>query len=210
MSIINSSYFIGERNIPNTNASDVGSLLANMLNIYEKKWLVAALGYDLFVAFKAALLNGDPLAQRYWDILFGADFTGLDGLPTRWDGLVAKTDENALTMDISIDGNTITLDVADVPTSAEPKSPLADYVYFYWLRKKNSQTADVGEVRSDDQNAQVISPRYKLTYAWNDMVDKTCKLHEMMVVNYAVYPEYQRVTGTDDNLELRTKLNPYF
>ena len=209
MSIINSSYFVGERNIPNKTALDVGSLIVNLLNIYEPRFLTDALGYELFSAFKAGLIAAPPHPQRYLDILLGANFTGLDGRPTRWEGLMCIK-VAAPTTAITIDGNAITIDTSAVPLKGELVSPLADYVYFYWLRKKNSQTGDVGETQSTSENSRVVSPRYKMTHAWNDMVEKACKLHEFLTVNWDTYPEFQSHSGSRDNRLLLTKINPYF
>lgn len=182
MSLINSSYFIGERNIPNVDYPDVGSAVGNLLNKYEPEYLKALLGYELFLLFEAGLAEATP-AAKWTEIRNGIQFTMLDGRLTKWKGLV------------------------DTETF---QSPIADYVYYWWLRNNVSQTAEMGEVRGKAENAVNVSPKFKMCKAWNDMVDKSLVLYEFLLVNNTVYPELQKHSGSRELRLLLTRINPYF
>jgi hypothetical protein len=91
MSLINSLYFIGERNIPNSTSNDVLSTLNYLIEIHEKKYRLKSLGYELFKAFNIGLLEA-TVDQRYLDILLGKEFTGRDGQLKKWNGLVSVTE----------------------------------------------------------------------------------------------------------------------
>lgn len=291
MSLINSSYFIGERNVPNSTYPDVLSTLNNLIDVHEKKYLQRALGYELFKNFMAGLLEV-TIEPRFLDILFGKEFTGVDGRLKKWMGLISVTEEtpsieistssvgidlfftvgigsapadgddtyvnsslankqykviqrvygplealkddnsNVVTADIQINSSggftwlngikfsdadkylielqTATLDVTDVEIVPEPDSPIADYVYYYWLKNMHTQTAGIGQVKTDAQNAHVVSPKYKACDTWNNMAEKTSFLYELLRVNIADYPEYELYLNDSDLISLLTKIHPFF
>lgn len=291
MSFVNNSYFIGEKNVPNTSYADVSSVLSNLIVVHEPEYLKTILGYELFLLFMAGIQVASP-DQRYLDILLGQDFTGENGNRKRWAGLISassaaisaiinptglndfsfvvgvstgapvngnvsyintslagksfkvtqrgfgpleslKSDNsNVATADISIrstggfnwlrgitfstsDKYFITglyspIDISTLPTNFDAQSPIADYVYWYWLKFNHTQTSGLGEVRSDATNAIRVSPKYKAVLSWNNMVEKSWLLYEFLRVNPTVYPEYQPyLNDTDVNL-LLTKTNPFF
>lgn len=206
--LIDESYFIGERDIPNTYATDVKSVIANLIGIHEKEFLINLMGYDLYSKFKLALKN-ETDEQRMLDILFGKTFTGLNSQPKRWEGLISLlTAVN--TIDLKVDGVTVTVTSLGVPVAETLVSPIADYCYFYWMKQKASQTAEMGEMKPQGQNAVPITPRRKMTSCWNSMVDKCLLLKEFFQVNSTVYPEYDYHVGTKECRLLLTKMNPYF
>lgn len=292
--LIDSTYFIGEKNIPNTSYQDVSSLLENLIAVHEKEYLVAILGYELFKLFDAGLQAPSP-DQRYLDILLGKEYTSWSGRPNQWTGLVSVTDPStALTIGLSSaadiyfsvgataapaagefdyvntslaganyrvtqrgfgpleplnadNSNVATADIvinssggfswlngiqfslndkyllemlsADIDVStysavAQPESPIADYVYYWYLRNNNTQTAAMGEVAGQAENATKVSPGYKMAKAWNDMVAKNRILREFLLVNNTIYPEYQNypLYAPVGNVSLRgllTKINPW-
>lgn len=267
MSIIDKSYFVGEINIPSTGYQDVDSSLMDFISIRERKYLIAALGYDLYLAFTAALSSGAP-APKYLSLLFGQDFLGLDGVNKRWEGFAsvvtsspfvkvglsqttdlffvvgegdapadgASTYVNAglanadyrvykrgvgmlnAGEDITVNNGggftllngelfsagdvyniqilTTYLSTSGVPVTPVPVSPIADYVYFYWMRQQVTQTAGTGEVKPDNQNSFRASSRYKCTFAWNSMSEKTKVLNEFLMQNISVYPEFNIHIGS--------------
>ena len=93
MPLVDSTYFIGEKNIPNTTYSDVSSLLDNLIMIHEEEYLIKAMGYELYSLFVTGLLENNP-AQIWLDILFGKVFIGFDGRKKQWKGLVTLTTPN--------------------------------------------------------------------------------------------------------------------
>ena len=50
-------------------------------------------------------------------------------------------------------------------------SPLANYVYYWYLRNQITETAGVGEVITQTNNAVIVSPVEKMVRAWNEMID---------------------------------------
>lgn len=87
MSIVNASYFNGEINIPNTDKTTVLDLVNQFIDKYEPEILRKVLGYEFYKAFMLGLQQ-DPIEQRWQDLLLGKGYTGLDGRPYRWRGIV--------------------------------------------------------------------------------------------------------------------------
>ena len=172
--LIDSSYFdTAERNIPNTGSKDVLSLLNSLIATHEKDYLIKVLGYELYKLFWAGITVATP-DQRYMDIWKGADFTGWDQRTKRWEGLVSA-------IAISID-----------PPLSVPDSPIADYVYYWYLVGKVNHVSGTGQVQAKNQSSEMVSSAPQQVRAWNNTVEKTRVLLEFLSVNYTVYPEFQR------------------
>jgi len=85
--LIDSSYFVGDINIPNSILTDVASGINNMIQRHEADMLTKAMGYGLFKAFSDGLLL--PTVQQKWlDILFGKAYTDHYGDTQHWNGLI--------------------------------------------------------------------------------------------------------------------------
>jgi hypothetical protein len=290
MSLINISYFIGEKVIPNATYPDVLTQVNNIIQVREREYLINAMGYEMFKSFWAGIAVATPL-QKYVDILLGTEFTGMNGRLKKWDGLISITQASLqLTVSLSgandifftVDGpggpadnattyvNTAlagldyrvsqrgyggleqlksdnsnvstanirinntggftwlngvtfthldkyqielfstTVDVGAYSPVAVPESPIADYVYFYWLKHLHTQSAGVGTVQPVAENAKMVSPKHKAVKAWNDMTEKTCVLKEFLQVNYTVYPEFQNYAGSRELFYLTSKMNIFF
>ena len=291
MSLINSSYFIGETNVPNKSYADVSIVLNSLIEKHEPEYLKTVLGYELFLNFMTGIQDTTP-NQRYTDLLLGQDFTGQNGKLKRWGGFISlasgsnevfinpapindfsfvvgvtlgapvigdtsyintslagKTykvtqrgfgplewlkdnNSNVATADIQynltggftwlngvsfstndkyfITGIFDPIDISTLPLSFKPISPIADYVYWFWLKYNHSQTSGLGEVRSEAQNAVRVSPKHKAVMAWNDMVEKTWLLYEFLKVNPVTYPEFQAYLSDPDINLMLTKINTFF
>lgn len=182
MSLINNSYFNSERIIPNLIYPEMQADLNSLILIREPEYLKAALGYELFTVLMAGL-SQPTVDQRYTDLLLGKDFTNTSGALQRWVGFA--------------------------PTS-ELVSPIADYVYYYWLKNKHTQVMAVGTIQAENQNSKAVSPRHKAVDAWNGMVKKTEGLYSFMISNSDIYPEFLRHSYSWDIINLTTKINPLF
>lgn len=184
MSIISSSYFIGDNNIPNTSYDDVKSIVDNLIAVYEDKYLERMIGYELLVKVKEANSDVPPLEpeQKFKDLLNGVEFIGLDGIKKKWLGFK----------------NTETFE-----------SPIADFVFWFYLKRNATQTTGVGEATASMQNAMNASSKQKMVDAHNRMVDKNKILHELLTVKYLDYPEYQYRPSGIENRSMLVKLNPY-
>jgi hypothetical protein len=99
MSLIDISYFVGELNIPNTDQQPVRERLDRAILKYEQEFLRKLLGYPLYKTFVTGLQVVPPATpdQRILDILYGKEYTNLQGYLTQWRGLI-MTDNPVFTM----------------------------------------------------------------------------------------------------------------
>ena len=180
MPIISKLYFdTAERNIPNTNYLEVSSRIDSLIAVKEKDYLLTVFGYEFYKLLIADLLTP---AARFVNILNGVEFTGLDGRLIKWEGLK----------------NTTTFE-----------SPIADYVYYWWLRGSVNNMTGPGMVQAMMENATTVSSAKQQAIAYNNMVDKTYLLVDFMRANYAVYPEAQTHSESAKMYSFLTKINPY-
>jgi hypothetical protein len=91
MMFIDSSYFVGEINVPNA-VTDLA--LSQAIDQYEKEILIQLLGYKLYSLLVADCTLGVPATQIYKDLVDGAEFTHND-IPLKWNGL-KNTDKVSL------------------------------------------------------------------------------------------------------------------
>lgn len=66
-------------------------------------------------------------------------------------------------------------------------SPIANYIYYWFQRNSATSTSGVGEVRTIAENAVIESPSYKMTRAWNEMVDMLIHEIEPWILENNVY-----------------------
>lgn len=90
MPFIDASYFVGNLNIPNTDQQAVAEALSLFILKYEPEFLQKLLGYPLYKAFINGMNVVAPAtpAQRYLDILYGKEYTDLNGNLAKWQGLI--------------------------------------------------------------------------------------------------------------------------
>lgn len=69
-------------------------------------------------------------------------------------------------------------------------SPIANYVFYYWLRKEASASTGGGEKILKAQNAVETSSMFKQTRVWNEMVEWNKELWDFLFVHQADYPNY--------------------
>lgn len=55
--------------------------------------------------------------------------------------------------------------------NTEKISPIANYVFYFFVENGLSSQAGVGEVWNKAENAQLVSPDSRLAYIWNDMIE---------------------------------------
>lgn len=180
MPIITKSYFdTAERNIPNTNYAEVSSRIDSLIAVREKEFLLAVFGYEFYKLMVAELVTP---AARFASIIDGVEFTGLDGRLKKWEGL-----KNVTTLE----------------------SPIADFVYYWYLRDSVNNMSGAGMMQAMMENATPVSSAKQQARAYNNMIDKACLLIEFMRANYAVYPEWQIHSGTYELSRFMSKINPY-
>lgn len=158
MALINNSYFYGDLLIPQKSSAAVTANLNWFINQYEEKYLTEILGYELYRDFKAGIEAATP-DQQWIDLRDGKEFTDRNGTLTKWKGLCFGT-----------------------------YSPIANYVYYWYMRDSNTTTAGSGEVSANV--SEPVSPAFKMIRAWNQMVQWNCELINFLDSNSVAYPQY--------------------
>jgi hypothetical protein len=62
----------------------------------------------------------------------------------------------------------------------EKKSPIANYVYYHWMRTHVTASMGSGEVKAKSNSSDNVSPIDKMTAAWNEMVNWNQSLYPFM------------------------------
>lgn len=162
MSLTNSSYFIGERSIPNTQDAAIAAALDTFIRKYEKDYLIKSLGYELFKVFIAGLQEVSP-EQRFIDLLFGKEFTGTDGRLNKWEGLVSVTSEQP-TISVELSSNEIFFTVgvtSGAPVNGDTVYENADLagVNYRVIQRMNGPLEALKEDESNSETADIsINP----------------------------------------------------
>lgn len=164
--IIDTTYFQGVLTVAQKSEPSVIADLQTFIDIHETKYLKSILGYELWKNFTAGIAVGGP-AQKWLNLRDGAEFTNRLGLLTKWEGFKW------------IDGTT-------------KRSPIANYIYYWWLRKETSTTTGTGEKRLNAENSESVSSFSKQCNTWNEMVGYNRLLWEYLYINQDAYPEYFR------------------
>ena len=87
MAFIDSTYFVGEINIPNVAANTIA--ISQAIAQYEKEILISLLGYKLYSLLMTACPGGTP-SGVYVDLVNGAEFTHSfngEDITLKWEGL---------------------------------------------------------------------------------------------------------------------------
>jgi hypothetical protein len=75
-------------------------------------------------------------------------------------------------------------------TGAVKKSLIANYVYYQWQKDQYTQTVGLGEVATKAENAQVVTPEYKMIRAYNEMVERIRELMYYLYIKQDVYTDW--------------------
>lgn len=202
MPLIDVKYFIGPINIPNAGTGGpLDSQLKYFIQNMEVKFLRSALGIPLYNAFTVALgLNADgdydkvtdgladvSVEQRFKDLLNGKEYTDMSNRTQKWMGFISLSDGSRPFI----------------------QSPIAHYVYFYFMRENANPTTTIGVVQPSAENSLVVSPRQKLSTVWNQMREQIEALVSYLENNQSVYTEWTYRDGIEAKDKFRF-LNPFF
>lgn len=167
MALIDRAYFVGELNIPNTSQAAISSAVDLFIEKYEDKFLREVLGYTLNKSFQAGLLQ--PVIESKWsDLRDGVEYTNLSGKTVFWRGLIDAV-SGVASFDVS---------------------PIANYVYYWYIRNNHTQTATTGETKAANENSSMASPALKLVRAWNEMSAWICELVDYLDAKKDDYSEW--------------------
>jgi hypothetical protein len=75
-------------------------------------------------------------------------------------------------------------------TGTNKSSPIANYVYYWYMRNNHTQTASTGETKGKHENADYASVSTKLVRAWNEMSECICELVDYLDAKKDVYTEW--------------------
>jgi hypothetical protein len=166
--IIDRTYFVGDLNIPNVGTPAIGELVDWFIAKYEPLFLRNVLGYELSKAFLAGL-NEYMVDQKWTDLLEGVEYTDTQSKVRTWQGIVAE-----------------------YPSLIGNQSPIANYVYYWFVQNNHSQTAAMGEVKSQNENAAAYNPGQKMVRAWNEMSKWIVELADYLNAKKDIYTEWEK------------------
>ena len=156
MSVIDSSYFVGERSVPNITGTHPAvtvnlASLDRLILIYEKDYLTRLLGKTLYDEFIAAL-----------------------ALSTEWaTGLRDALRDSTL-----------------------KTSPIADYVWYFWMRQQATLITTGGATEQKSENSVNVSPSRLMTEAYNSAIKGTWDVINYLDEHYTDLPS-ARVTESE-------------
>ena len=162
--ILDNAYFKGGLlSIGQAGSIEVQELLDDYINRYEPEFMRKALGYALSKSFTDGIDigSGDTMEDKWSGLLNGAEFTNRSGRKEHWLGF----------SDIN-------------------NSPIANYVFWHYLRDQFNQSVGIGVVKPEGENSTVVSPQNKMIAAWNDMIDQVKILWQFLEVSTSIYTDY--------------------
>lgn len=105
--------------------------------------------------------------QRFLDIRDGKEFTNCEGYTDKWNGF----------------------------TNSDKLSPIANYIYYWYIRTNTTYSSGIGEVQPTTENGTIVTPYGKLYHAWNEMVEAEKILYDFLQNikdddGNLIYPEF--------------------
>jgi hypothetical protein len=168
MALIDTSYFVGELNIPDTDNPNVAERLTFFISKYEEQLLRNVLGNALYAAYVAGIAAATP-DQKWLDLRDGKTYTDQAGKTKYWMGFRKASTKQSL---------------------------IAPYVYYWYQRDRVTITSGIGEVESNaDNSSKVASPGRKMMRAWNEMADLVCDLVHFLNTKVDDYPQWKEVSS---------------
>lgn len=176
--IVDSSYFKGPIILAQLGQSSVEDNLTDYIKQYEPEFLAKVLGYELSRSFIEGIDigSGEEMEDKWDKLLNGDTYTDNAGKQQKWNGLIQDTDHL-------------------------PVSPIAQFVYWHYVRDLHIQQAGTGTVKPENANSTVVSPIMKMVQAWNEMVKSINVLWQFLEANSEVYSDFSR-SDVDSNYGL--------
>lgn len=70
------------------------------------------------------------------------------------------------------------------------KEAIASYVYYWWLRDRETLTTGIGEVKPQAENSTPASSMGKQVQAWNEMTELVSDIYDALDGDAYTYPEW--------------------
>lgn len=162
---LDTSYFIRNIFIPNA-VSDAAAKnkLEEFIIIHEPELLKDLLGYPFYKEFFEDVTGPTP-AQKYEDLLFGAEYTDGNGYTQKWMGFV----------------------------NPQKLSLLANYVYFHYMTNLHTTTTAGGGSKQKSEGGTRIDESAKAVRAWNEMcrwIDELLKYIDARKEDYPLFEQH--------------------
>jgi hypothetical protein len=198
--LIDRSYFEGELNIGQVNQQEVEDELVEFIRRHEYDFMVKLMGLPLYNAFYAGM-QGSVIDTR-WQVMAYGKFFVLDSTKVKT-GIVRDSlnrwwsipDDNYFDkMPVSYRGllkrpnNTLNDELLN--SGYGPTSPIAKYVYYWWMRSHATSSGGVGESIQKTHNGTTVSNTQKMCQFWNEMRQSVLDFYYFLDMNIADYPEY--------------------
>lgn len=162
MALINANFFIGDIYLPEAKPSlkdnPNESEFMDIINAAEFECLEKALGSILALELyeQVNLSNENKLItgvdQKWEDLFYGKKYTNRDGEDVVFKGLFYKNNPLA---------------------ENENTSLIAYYAYWYHERIDSVTRSKVGHTLETSKNAEIVTPKQKVSFAWNKFVKMT-------------------------------------
>jgi hypothetical protein len=136
----------------------------NNINVFIKKYEQIWLNKVLGIAFAKLFIDGlanNPVDARWTALKLGGMYT-YNGVDGLWLGFSNDTKQ----------------------------SPLANFVYYWYMRDQATQTTSGGETKASAENSKTVSSLTKMARAWNEMCDWQVNLICYLLANRNTYSEF--------------------
>lgn len=172
--LISTAYFKGSLYIPNINTqlgngeTPVSNKLSMLIEVEEEQLLVELLGYAMY---QDLIANQNTACNQ--QLLCGADFIDSCGRNNHWNGLIECNIQQCL---------------------HEPNSLISKHIWIKWMDLHSTVTTQIGEVKPNTDNGQVVYNWSKYVDVYNKMVSEIALLYDFLSANKACFPLWSNKT----------------
>lgn len=163
---IDTTYFEGELSLGQITSGAVTAAVNLYIEKYEDLLLTRLLGYELYRDYKAGIAVVPTPLTKWTELRDGKEYTNSYDVLTKYRGL--KFTSGSL-----------------------KQSPIANFVYYHYLKDNISFTMGAGEVKPKSNSSDNVNPYPKMVRAWNEMVDWNWELVHFLREYDTIYPQFE-------------------